>query len=284
MIKKQITIPSILGKKNSGNKIAALTAYDFCFAQILEETDVDIVLVGDSLGMVTLGYESTLPVTMDEMIHHIRAVKRGLHHPLLVGDMPFMSYQVSNESAVKNAGRIIQEGGAGAVKLEGAGPMTERVRAVAQAGISVMGHLGLTPQSIHQFGGYKVQGKNYLDARQIKKDAFDLQKAGAFALVLEAIPQELAREITKELQIPTIGIGAGPHCDGQILVLNDMLGLNREFTPKFVKRFAELGDMAKSAVNQYIQEVREGSFPDQDHSYDMPQKPLRQAGNEKPGS
>ncbi len=284
MIKKQTTIPSILGKKNSGKKIAALTAYDFCFAKILEETDVDIILVGDSLGMVTLGYESTLPVTMDEMIHHIRAVKRGVHHPLVVGDMPFMSYQVSNESAVQNAGRIIQEGGAGAVKLEGAGPMAERLQAVAQAGISVIGHLGLTPQSIHQFGGYKVQGKNYLDARQIKKDALDLQKAGAFALVLEAIPQELAREITGELQIPTIGIGAGPHCDGQILVLNDMLGLNRDFTPKFVKRFVELGELTKSAVNQYVQEVREGSFPDQDHSYDMPRQPLRSAGNEKPGA
>lgn len=263
----RMTIPSILGRKNSGKKITAVTAYDYNFARIIDTTDIDIVLVGDSVGMVSLGYESTLPVTMDDMIHHTKAVRRGIRNPLLIGDMPFMSYQTSNEAAVTNAGRFVQEGGAEAVKLEGGTRVVERVRAILEAGISVMGHVGLTPQSVHQFGGYKVQGKTDLNARQIKKDAKDLEKAGAFAIVLEGIPADLAGEITENLQIPTIGIGAGPHCDGQILVLNDLLGLNMDFVPKFVKQYAQMAELAKSALTDYIDEVRRGAFPDQSHSY-----------------
>jgi 3-methyl-2-oxobutanoate hydroxymethyltransferase len=262
-----MTIPSILGRKDSGKKITAVTAYDYSFSRIIDATDIDIVLVGDSVGMVSLGYESTLPVTMDDMIHHTKAVRRGIRNALLVGDMPFMSYQASNEAAVANAGRFVQEGGAEAVKLEGGTRVVERVRAIIEAGVSVMGHVGLTPQSVHQFGGYKVQGKTYLNARQIKKDAKDLEKAGAFAVVLEGIPADLAGEITDCLQIPTIGIGAGSHCDGQILVLNDLLGLNVDFVPKFVKQYAQMAELAKSALSDYIDEVRKGAFPDQSHSY-----------------
>ena len=273
--KKRVTIPSILEKKNSGKKITALTAYDYSFARILDASEIDIVLVGDSVGMVSLGYESTLPVTMEDMIHHTRAVKRAIHNPLLVGDMPFMSYQASNETAITNAGRLIQEGGAEAVKVEGGTCMIERVHAIIQAGISVMGHVGLTPQSVHQFGGYKIQGKTYLNARKIKKDAKDLEKAGVFAIVLEGIPAELAHEITTEVQIPTIGIGAGPHCDGQILVLHDMLGLNQDFTPKFVKHYAQVAELAKSAVASYINDVQTGAFPGEEHSYNSKHNPLR---------
>lgn len=278
--KKRTTIPSILEKKKSGRKLTALTAYDYGFARILDDSEIDIVLVGDSVGMVSLGYENTLPVTMDEMIHHTKAVRRGIHNPLLVGDMPFMSYQASNEIAVTNAGRFIQEGGAEAVKIEGGTRMIERVRAIIQVGISVMGHVGLTPQSVHQFGGYKVQGKTYLNARQIKKDAKDLEKAGVFALVLEGIPAELAYEITAETQIPTIGIGAGPHCDGQILVLHDLLGLNQDFTPKFVKQYAHMAELAKSAVSEYVKEVQSGTFPGTEHSYGIKHEPLRSVAGE----
>ncbi|OGW22026.1 MAG: 3-methyl-2-oxobutanoate hydroxymethyltransferase [Nitrospinae bacterium RIFCSPLOWO2_12_FULL_47_7] len=281
MNKKRVTIPFILEKKKSGKKIAALTAYDYSFARILDASDIDIVLVGDSLGMVSLGYESTLPVTMDDMIHHTKAVKRGIHNPLLIGDMPFMSYQASNTSAITNAGRFIQEGGAEAVKVEGGTRMIERVQAIIEAGISVMGHVGLTPQSVHQFGGYKVQGKTYLNARQIKKDSKDLEKAGVFALVLEGIPADLAHEITSELHIPTIGIGAGPHCDGQILVLHDLLGLHTEFTPKFVKQYAQMAALAKSAISDYIKEVQSGAFPGAEHSYDIKRDPLKSVANKE---
>lgn len=267
MNKKRMTIPSIMGRKKSGKKITAVTAYDYNFARILDTTDIDIVLVGDSVGMVSLGYDSTLPVTMEDMIHHTKAVRKGVNNPLLIGDMPFMSYQTSNETAINNAGRFIQEGGAEAVKVEGGSRTAERVRAITGAGISVMGHVGLTPQSVHQFGGYKVQGKTYLTARQIKKDAKELERAGTFAIVLEGIPSELAGEITDDLQIPTIGIGAGPHCDGQILVLNDLLGLNTDFVPKFVKQYAQMAELAKSALSTYINEVQTGAFPDQNHSY-----------------
>jgi 3-methyl-2-oxobutanoate hydroxymethyltransferase len=266
---KPVTVPEILGRKASGKKITALTACDYAFARLLDPTAVDIVLVGDSLGMVALGYENTLPVTMDEMIAHTRAVRRGLHQALLVGDMPFMSYQVSVEEAVKNAGRFIQEAGAAAVKLEGGQRAAETVAAIVGAGIPVMGHIGLTPQSVHQFGGYRVQGKTFLDARQIRQDARHLEKAGAFALVLEGIPADLAGEITADVKIPTIGIGAGPLCDGQILVLHDLLGLTDGFTPKFVKRYAELGALAREAVEHYIEEVQAGSFPAREHSYQV---------------
>ena len=275
MVRQPITIPSILGRKKSGKKLVALTGYDYSFARILDTTEIDIVLVGDSLGMVSLGYENTLPVTVDEMVAHTRAVKRGLNNPLLVSDMPFMSYQVSVEQAVANAGRLIQQGRAEAVKLEGGIPVCEKVQAIDQAGVPVMGHVGLTPQRVHQFGGYKVQGKNYIDARQIKQDAKALQQAGVFSVVLEGIPGELAGEITRELKIPTIGIGAGKDCDGQILVTHDMLGLNSEFTPKFVKQYAKLESQIQSAVADYTQEVRSGDFPGEEQTYSTERKSLR---------
>lgn len=281
MDRKPVTIPAIIGKKKSRSKITALTATDCSFAKILDATDIDIVLVGDSLAMVSLGHPNTLPVTMDEMIAHTRAVKRGIRNSLLVGDMPFMSYQVSEEQAITNAGRFLQEGGATAVKLEGGVRVAQKVRAIVQAGIPVMGHIGLTPQSVHQFGGYKVQGKNLLQARQIKQDARELEKAGAFAIVLEGIPSDLAGEITECLKIPTIGIGAGPHCDGQILVLHDLLGITQDFTPKFVKRYANLDAEIKKAVGQYIDEVRSGVFPDKEHSYDTDKKPLKKVDDSR---
>ena len=274
-----VTVPEILGRKLSGKKITALTAYDYSFAKLLDATDIDFILVGDSLGMVSLGYENTLAVTMENMIDHTRAVKQGAQRALVVGDMPFMSYQVSVEQAVTNAGRLIQEGGASAIKLEGGARMADRVHAIVQAGIPVMGHIGLTPQSVHQFGGYKVQGKNYLDSRQIKQDARDLQNAGIFSLVLEGIPGELAEEITTELKIPTIGIGAGAKCDGQILVLHDLLGLNQDFVPKFVKQYAQMADSLKNAVSEYIQDVRTESFPGQEHTYHSKQTNLKQVND-----
>ena len=252
MDRKRVTIPQLTEWKKNQRKITALTAYDYTFARLLDESGIDVILVGDSAGMVAMGYENTLPVTMDEMIHHTRGVRRGVQQALLVGDMPFMSYHTSAEDTIRNAGRFIQEGGAEAVKMEGGSRVFDKISAVVQAGISVMGHVGLTPQSVHQFGGYRVQGKNYLDARQIKKDGMDLQKAGVFSLVLEGIPMELAAEITAELEIPTIGIGAGPHCDGQILVTQDMLGMNLDFTPKFIKKYGELGTAIRSAVQGYV--------------------------------
>jgi 3-methyl-2-oxobutanoate hydroxymethyltransferase len=245
MKKNPVTVPDIAGRKNSNKKITALTAYDYSFAKLLDATDIDIILVGDSLGMVFLGHENTLSVTMENMIDHTRAVKQGAKRALVVGDMPFMSYQVSVEQAVANAGR----------------------------------HIGLTPQSVHQFGGYKVQGKNYLDSRQIRQDARDLQNAGVFALVMEGLPGALAEEITAELKIPTIGIGAGPKCDGQILVLHDLLGLNQDFVPKFVKQYAQLADSLKDAVSEYIQEVRDETFPGQEHTYSSKQGVLKQVND-----
>jgi 3-methyl-2-oxobutanoate hydroxymethyltransferase len=279
MINRPVTVPDILGRKISRKKITALTAYDYSFAKLLDATEIDIILVGDSLGMVSLGHENTLAVTLQNMIDHTRAVKRGSQRALVVGDMPFMSYQVSVEQAVSNAGRLIQEGGASAIKLEGGARMADRVQAIVQAGIPVMGHIGLTPQSVHQFGGYKVQGKNYLDARQIRQDAHDLQNAGIFSLVMEGIPTELAEEITAELKIPTIGIGAGAKCDGQILVLHDLLGLNQDFVPKFVKQYAELADSLKHAVSEYIQDVRDETFPGQEHTYHSKQTHLKQVND-----
>ena len=279
MENRPVTVPDISGRKNLGKKITALTAYDYSFSKLLDATDIDIILVGDSLGMVSLGHENTLSVTLENMIDHTRAVKRGAQRALVVGDMPFMSYQVSVEQAVTNAGRLIQEGGASAVKLEGGARMADRVQAIVQAGIPVMGHIGLTPQSVHQFGGYKVQGKNYLDSRQIRQDARDLQNAGIFAVVMEGIPGELAEEITAELKIPTIGIGAGLHCDGQILVLHDLLGLTQDFVPKFVKQYAQLADILKSAVSEYIQEVRTETFPGQEHTYHSKQGILKQVND-----
>ena len=277
MNKRPVTVPDILERKLSRKKITALTAYDYSFSKLLDATDLDIILVGDSLGMVSLGHENTLSVTLQNMIDHTRAVKQGAQRALVVGDMPFMSYQVSVEQAVSNAGRLIQEGGASAVKLEGR--MADRVEAIVKAGIPVMGHIGLTPQSVHQFGGYKVQGKNYLDSRQIRQDAHDLQNAGIFSLVLEGIPGELAEEITAELKIPTIGIGAGTKCDGQILVLHDLLRINQDFVPKFVKQYAQLADSLKEAVGEYIQEVQDEVFPGQEHTYHSQKGNLKQVND-----
>lgn len=272
---KRVTIPAIMEWKKSGRKISALTAYDFSTARLVDEAGVDIILVGDSVAMVALGHENTLAVTMDEMVHHTRAVKRGVNSALLVGDMPFMSYHVSDAEAVANAGRFIKEGGAEAVKIEGGLRVVDKIRAIVQAGISVMGHVGLTPQSIHQFGGYRIQGKNHQSGRQIKKDALELQKAGAFCVVIEGVLSDLAEEITRELTIPTIGIGAGPHCDGQILVTNDMLGLNDDFSPKFVKKYADIGQTMKIAFATYIEEIQSGVFPAEEHTYTNQRKPLR---------
>lgn len=265
----------IMERKNSAKKIVALTAYDYSFARLLDTTDLDIILVGDSLAMVSLGHSTTLPVTMEEMIIHTKAVNRGCHKALLVADMPFMSYQVSDEQAVTNAGRFIQEAGAEAVKLEGGARMVGRIEALTHADIPVMGHIGLTPQSVNRFGGYRVQGKKFKDARLIKQDARKLQEAGVFSIVLEGIPDDLAAEITQDVKVPTIGIGAGVHCDGQILVLHDLLGLGMNATPKFVKQYANMGGEVQKAVNTYIQEVRNEAFPDEEHSYKTKMQQLK---------
>ncbi len=253
--------------KAANEKIAMLTAYDYPFASIVDEAGIEIILVGDSLGMVVLGYDSTIPVTLDDTIRHTQAVVRGTKNAMVVADMPFLTYQVSPSQALMNAGRLIQEGGAQAVKLEGGREVANTVHTIVSAGIPVMGHLGLTPQSVHQLGGYKVQGRTEEAAKRLKEDALILQEAGAFSLVLEAVPMELAKEVTEELNIPTIGIGAGPHCDGQVLVLHDLLGVFQKFTPKFVKRYAELGKMAKEAIEEYRKDVKEGKFPTEEHSY-----------------
>ncbi len=264
---EKVTVPEIRRTKQGGEKITALTAYDYSFARILDEAGVDILLVGDSLGSVIQGQESTLPVTLDEMIYHTRAVVRGRKRALVVSDMPFLSFQVSLEEAKRNAGRFLQEGGAEAVKIEGGVRMLETIEAIVQIGIPVMGHVGLTPQSIHQFGGYKVQGKEKEQREAILQDALAVEEAGAFSVVLEGVPMELAQEITRRLSIPTIGIGAGMHCDGQVLVVHDMLGLFDKYTPKFVKKYVDLKEVMAEAVKSFIAEVREGKFPDEEHSF-----------------
>ena len=276
-----ITVPAIAKRKNSGKKITALTAYDYSFAKLLDSTPIDILLVGDSLGMVSQGHINTLSVTLEDIVYHTRCVNQGVERALGVADMPFMSYQVSVEQAVTNAGILIQQGGAAAVKLEGGERIINQVNAILKAGIPVMGHIGLTPQSVHQFGGYKVQGKNFLDSKQIKQDAKDLQKAGVFSLVLEGIPEELAKEITNDLKIPTIGIGAGSNCDGQILVTHDLLGLNPDFAPKFVKRYAHLSDVIQNAVIDFISEVQSEKFPGSEHAYNLKKGPLKQVNNDR---
>jgi len=275
MKKNKVTIIDIQKMKSEGKKITALTAYDYPFARLLDEAGIDIILVGDSLGMTVLGYENTLPVTLEDMIYHTKAVKRGVKWAFLAADMPFMSYQVSIDDALKNAGRLIKEGGAEAVKLEGGIAMQEIVSAIAEVGIPVMGHIGLTPQSIHKFGGYKVQGRKSIEAREIIEDAKALEDAGVFSIVLEGMPLELAKEITQKVKIPTIGIGAGQFCDGQVMVIHDLLGLAGEFKPKFVKRYAEGGEIIKNAVKEYIKDVTDGNFPTDDHSYFMEERHLR---------
>jgi 3-methyl-2-oxobutanoate hydroxymethyltransferase len=261
------TILDIKKMKGLGEKITMLTAYDYPTSSILDECGIDIILVGDSLGMVVLGYDTTLPVTMEDMLHHTKAVSRAAQNSMVVADMPFLSYQVSTQLAVANAGRFLQEAGAQAVKLEGGRESAEIVSRITSAGIPVMAHVGLTPQSINQLGGFRVQGKKEDAALRIIEDAKILEDAGAFSIVLELVPEKLADEITKSINIPTIGIGGGIHCDGQVLVINDMLGLYDKFTPKHVKKYANLNTEIKKAVKSYISEVRNGSFPDSEHSF-----------------
>lgn len=255
--------------KKKGKKIVMLTAYDAPTAGILSECGVDMILVGDSVGNALLGYETTIPVTLDDVIHHSAAVARARPDCLIVGDMPFMSYKVSIDQALQNCALMLQRGGAEAVKIEGAGPVVDVVRAVVEAGIPVMGHIGLVPQSIFQMGGYRVQGRTAEMAEALIEQAKELEAAGAFSMVIELVPSETAKMITESVDIPTIGIGAGPHCDGQVLVVNDMLGYFEDFKPKFVKKYTNIREVIKKAVSEYCEEVREGKFPDEEHSFEM---------------
>ncbi len=257
----RVTINQIKEMKPRGEKIVMLTAYDYSTARLVDEAGIPLILVGDSLGMVVLGYESTIPVTIDEMLHHTRAVVRGTRQAMVVGDMPFMTYHVSVEDALRNAARFIQEAGAQAVKLEGGVTVAEKVKRIVECGIPVMGHIGLTPQSIHQFGGFKMQGKTPEAAANLLEDAKVLEQAGAFAIVLETIPANLARLITDKVSIPTIGIGAGPECDGQVQVINDILGSFADFVPKHAKQYVKLTDIISKAVTRYRDEVKSGAFP-----------------------
>jgi 3-methyl-2-oxobutanoate hydroxymethyltransferase len=265
----QKTVADIIGMKKKGEKITVLTAFDASFARMLEQSGVDIILVGDSLGMVALGYDSTVPVTMADMLHHSKAVRRGAPQTIVVGDMPFMSYQISIDRAIANAGRFMKEAGCDAVKLEGGQDMAETVRAIVTAGIPVMGHIGLTPQTAGKLGGFKVQGKDIESARKLLVDAKSLDDAGAFAVVLECIPDQLAQVISKEISIPTIGIGAGVGCDGQVLVTHDLLGMFEKFVPRFVKCYRHLAPEIKEALGSFKDEVRTGKFPDSEHSFTM---------------
>ena len=265
--KEKITVPKIVKMKKTGEKIACLTAYDTIIASLLDRAGMDLILVGDSGAMVFAGHETTLPITVDQMLYHTQAVARGVNRALLVADMPFLSFQVTPEEALRNAGRFLKEGGADGVKIEGGGHMAETFRRLTDVGIPVMGHLGLTPQSIHAFGGYKLQGKEDSQASKLMEDAKIIEQAGGFAVVLEKIPSDLAEKITESIAIPTIGIGAGPHCDGQILVTHDMLGLFEEFKPKFVRRYAELAETIRTAVSNYGKDVKEGKYPSQEESY-----------------
>ena len=263
----RVTISDVKETKSRGEKIPMITAYDYTSAKIVDAAGIPVILVGDTLGQVVLGYDSTLPVTMDEMIHHTKAVARGAKHALIVGDMPFMSYQASVSEAMHNAGRFLQEGGAQTVKLEGGVVMAPTVQRMVAAGIPVMGHIGLTPQSVNQLGGYKVQGKSLKAAVRLMEDARALEEAGVYALVLECVPSSLAKLITERVGIPTIGIGAGKECDGQVQVFHDMLGLFTDFVPKHAKRYANLGETIADAVAEYMSEVKDQSFPGKEHSY-----------------
>jgi len=263
-----VTTKTVVTMKKSGEKIAMLTGYDYLFAKLLDQVGIDIILVGDSLGSVIQGHETTLPVTVDEMIYHAKAVKAAVRNALIVVDMPFMSYQTSVDDAVRNAGRIMKEVGVGAVKLEGGEYIAEIVRHLVRIGIPVMGHLGLTPQSINKFGTYEVRAHDKQEAAQLLRDAKVLADAGAFAVVLEKIPSALAKKVTGSIPVPTIGIGAGPHCDGQVLVVYDMLGLTEEFKPRFVRRYAEFADSLRTAFGNYIRDVKSKQFPLKNESYD----------------
>ncbi|MBX3189886.1 MAG: 3-methyl-2-oxobutanoate hydroxymethyltransferase [Labilithrix sp.] len=273
---KKVTVPDLRARKAAGEKIAMVTAYDYTMARLVDEAGVDMVLVGDSLGMVVQGLSTTLPVTLDEMAYHCRAVARGLRRAHLVGDLPFMSYQVSPQQAVESAGKLMKEGACESVKLEGGHEIAEHVHRIVRAGVPVVGHVGLTPQSVHALGGFKVQGRGAEGAEKILADAAALEQAGAFAIVLEAIPPDLAAQITSMLSIPTIGIGAGAACDGQVLVCTDLLGLARGHQPKFAKRFANLGDAAVEAIGAYVADVRTGAFPSAGHAY-KPNAPAHRA-------
>lgn len=265
----RVTVTNLREKKQAGTPITMLTSYDYAMAKLVDEAGIDVILVGDSLGNVALGYDSTLPVTMEDMIHHTKAVCRAAKQAMVVADMPFMSYQTSTRDALYNAGRLVKEAGAQAVKLEGGIEILEAVRAIVSAGIPVVGHLGLTPQSIHQLGGFKVQGKDSQTAQKLLDDAKLLAKAGICALVLECVPEKLAAKVTEAVETPTIGIGAGSACDGQVLVINDMLGMYSDFTPKFVKKFAHLQQQMKEAVEAYKEEVANRSFPAKEHTFAM---------------
>ena len=270
------TVRDLARMKAQGEKIPMITAYDYTSARLADAAQIPVVLVGDSLGMVVLGYDSTIPVTMEDMIHHTKAVARGTKEALLVADMPFMSYQIDPAQAMTNAGRLVQEGGAQSVKLEGGRQMAETVSRIVDCGIPVMGHIGLTPQSVHAFGGYRVQGKEIKEAEALILDAEALQQAGAYALVLELVPAPLAELISRRLTIPTIGIGAGPGCDGQVQVLHDMLGLFTDFVPKHAKQYANLGQIIQDAFSQYAEEVRQGVFPTSKESFTMDPETLRE--------
>jgi 3-methyl-2-oxobutanoate hydroxymethyltransferase len=271
----RVTIGKIKEMKQKGEKITMLTAYDYATAKLIDEADIPLILVGDSLGMVMLGYESTIPVTMDVMIHHTAAVVRGAKNALIVGDMPFMSYHLSIEQALKNAGRFIQEAGCQTVKLEGGQEMAPTIKKIVECGIPVMGHIGLTPQSINQLGGYKAVGKTPETAIKLMKDAVALEEAGAYAIVLETVPAPLSKKISEKISIPTIGIGAGVDCDGQVQVISDLLGMYTEFVPKHAKQYAKLGETIKTATANYISEVTSGQFPTDKQSIAMDESILK---------
>jgi 3-methyl-2-oxobutanoate hydroxymethyltransferase len=264
---RRVTTRRLQDMKKQGKRISCLTAYDALIARILDDAGIDLILVGDSLGNIVQGHETTIPVTLDDIIYHTKAVVKGVQRALVVADMPFMSYQVSPEEAFRNAGRLMKEAGASAVKVEGGHRVCEAVRRMTEAGIPVMAHLGLTPQSINQFGSYRARGQNTEEAEEMLRDAKELEEAGAFAVVLEKIPMQLAQKITESLTIPTIGIGAGPHCDGQILVYSDMLGLTIDFSPRFVRRYDSLHERVDDSVSRYIQDIQSGNFPDESESY-----------------
>ncbi|MFX1267137.1 MAG: 3-methyl-2-oxobutanoate hydroxymethyltransferase [Promethearchaeota archaeon] len=271
---QKVTAKKLIEKKKNREKIITITSYDYSFAKIADESGMDLILVGDSLAMVVLGYKNTLLVTMDEMIHHTKAVSKAVTNALVVGDMPFLSYKVNKTEAVKNAGRFIQEGGAEAVKVEGCTEICPIIKSMIDSDIQVMGHIGLTPQSIYQFGGFLVQGKTFDAAKKLILDAKNLEKTGVFSIVLESIPWQLAKLITSVVKVPTIGIGAGSYCDGQILVIHDMLGIFTEFKPKFVKYFGNIGKSVRKALETYKSEVNQNIYPDQEHSYEFPQDAL----------
>lgn len=269
------TVLTFKQAKNEGKKLSMLTAYDYSMAKIIDESGVNAILIGDSLGMVIKGDEDTLAVTVDEIIYHTKAVKKGVKNALIVSDMPFLSYHVSVEQAVLNAGRIIKEGCANAVKIEGGANFIPQIKAIVDAQIPVMGHLGLTPQSVNAFGGFKVQGKNELAAKKLIEDAVLLEKAGAFAITLEGIPEKVAQLITNAVSIPTIGIGAGKYCDGQVLVYQDMLGMFDDFIPKFVKQYANIGTIMREAISTYVKEVQDGAFPEEKHTFKIDESELQ---------